>query len=88
MIVVVVVSLPAAVAHAEFAFCGFVHVSSEGNVLVATVSREFVATRQWWFSFSHGGGVLIYIFAQQLVEREEKCSAGKEKRGSRVLCPN
>jgi len=45
MIVVVVVSLPIAVAHTEFAFCGFVRVSNEGNVLVATVSCEFAATR-------------------------------------------
>jgi len=58
--VTMLVSLSAAVAHAEFAFCDFVRVSGEGNVLVAAVSQEFAATRQWWFSFSHGGGVLVF----------------------------
>ncbi|QCE07258.1 hypothetical protein DEO72_LG9g2276 [Vigna unguiculata] len=43
--VTMVVSLPAAVAHIEFAFFDFVRVFGEGNVLVAAVSREFAATR-------------------------------------------
>ncbi|QCD90210.1 hypothetical protein DEO72_LG4g1165 [Vigna unguiculata] len=75
--VAVVVSLPAAVAHAKFSFCGFVRVSSGGNVLVAVVSREFSTTRQWWFSFSYGGGVLVFVFVQQLAERER----GEMQRG-------
>jgi len=76
-----VVSLHAAVAHAEFAFC-------EGNVLVAAVSREFATTRQWWFSFSHGGGLLVFIFTQQLAERERerRNAAWGRRRGAREFC--
>jgi len=88
--VTMVVSLPAAVAHVEFAFCDFVRVSGEGNVLVAAVSREFAATRQWWYSFLHGGGVLVFVFAQQLAERERErrnVQRGEGEEGLGIFVP-
>ena len=93
--IAMVVSLPAAVAHAKFTFCDFVHVSGEGNVLVAAVYREFAATRQWWFSFSHGGSRsrprLRFRAAacrerEREREREEKCTARGRRRGAREFC--
>jgi len=48
----------------------------------------FAATRQWWFSFSHCGGVIVFVFAQQLTERkrEEKCAARGRRKGAREFC--
>jgi len=49
--VVVVVSLPATVAHAEFAFCGFVRISNGGNVLVAAFPLSLLLLASGGFRF-------------------------------------